>query len=83
MRVTQAHRQIQLVGDMEDIVSESREILTFLIVDVENGALVIDRGEIVETRKDQRGRSTKCTRSAIGGLQGSTATSAQTAGAGW
>ena len=68
---------------MEDIVSESREILAFLIVDIENGAFVIDRGEIVETRKDQRGRSAKCTRSGICGQQGSTATSAQTAGTGW
>src|SRR3546814_19272861 len=55
--VTETEGEIELVGDVEDIVREQRPILAVLAIEVVDAAKVAEPVERVEPRKDVGNRS--------------------------
>ena len=74
--VTKTQRQIELVGNVDDIVSEERKVFALLIVHIARAAKIVDLGQIVQAGKNQRGCGTKRARTAVRGQQRCASTSA-------
>src|SRR3546814_13227089 len=84
--VTQPEGEIELVGDMEDIVREQRPILAVLAIDVVDAAKVAEPVERIEPREDvgtRRAAGTSDRRRADDGGDAGQLGSASCRGRGW
>src|SRR5690606_8201379 len=59
--VTQTHSKVELVRYVENIMREESEILAFLIIDINITAAIINLGQIIQPRENQRSGRAKST----------------------